>query len=345
MLNWVKAHPIWSGLIGVLVLFLLWRMLSGGSSTASTGAIQTVQQDPSVVAAGYQLQALQYQQQTAQQSIAAAAEVEADKNATQIMLAQIAATAQGSQTQLMAQIEASRLASEERQGTLQSTLAAQLEASRIQASQQQATLFAGIEQSRIASEAHTTELLATTQSQTAIAIQASQAELTKAITAGQTEIQKQLIQSNQAVAQAQIKASKPKLCFITTAACELQGKPDNCDELTTLRAFRDGWLLSRPCGAQMIAEYYRIAPLMLEALRVRPDGDVILMEVYGDYIVPAVDLIKAGRNEDAFRMYVQMLRFVSENYVPSLVVSIDAGDVPSSGAVVDASLCPVNRAA
>ncbi|MEI3130320.1 MAG: hypothetical protein V8S89_05780 [Oscillospiraceae bacterium] len=32
------------------------------------------------------------------------------------------------------------------------------------------------------------------------------------------------------------------LCFITTAVCEAEGKPDDCAELTAFRRFRDGWL-------------------------------------------------------------------------------------------------------
>jgi len=329
MLNWAKAHPIWATLIGLLVLFLMWRLFAGGGS-AQTATVGVVQQDPSVVAAGQQLQAMQYGYQAEALKIQAAAQAQADTNATQIALAQIAAGASQDQLELQGQIAASQTASQERVATLTSTLAAQLEASRIQSTNQQATLAATLEQSRIASQQHSTEMLAQLQSSTTIAIQQSQADLTKAITASQTEVQKQLIQSNQAVAQAQIKASKPKLCFITTACCELQGKPDNCEELTTLRAFRDGWLLSQSFGVHEIATYYRVAPLMLEDIRKRADGDIILMELWGDYIAPCVDLIKSDRNQEAYERYVQMLRYVIENYVTSFVAVVDVhGDAAS----------------
>lgn len=42
--------------------------------------------------------------------------------------------------------------------------------------------------------------------------------------------------------------SGKKGCFITTAACELRGLPDDCRELTTLRRFRDEVLLSSQEG-------------------------------------------------------------------------------------------------
>ena len=38
------------------------------------------------------------------------------------------------------------------------------------------------------------------------------------------------------------------LCFITTAVCEELGKPDDCEELTAFRAFRDGYLRACPDG-------------------------------------------------------------------------------------------------
>ena len=50
------------------------------------------------------------------------------------------------------------------------------------------------------------------------------------------------------------------LCFITTAVCQELGKPDDCEELTAFRAFRDGYLRSRPDGEALIREYYNIAP-------------------------------------------------------------------------------------
>ena len=50
------------------------------------------------------------------------------------------------------------------------------------------------------------------------------------------------------------------LCFITTAVCQELGKPDDCEELTAFRAFRDGYPRSPPDGEALIREYYNIAP-------------------------------------------------------------------------------------
>ena len=53
------------------------------------------------------------------------------------------------------------------------------------------------------------------------------------------------------------------LCFITTAVCEAEGKPDDCAELTAFRRFRDGWLSQQPDGPALIEEYYEIAPAIV----------------------------------------------------------------------------------
>ena len=44
-------------------------------------------------------------------------------------------------------------------------------------------------------------------------------------------------------------------CFLTSACTEARGLPDDCHELTVLRAFRDGYLRSQPEGEAEIAEY------------------------------------------------------------------------------------------
>ena len=48
---------------------------------------------------------------------------------------------------------------------------------------------------------------------------------------------------------------KHKGCFLTTAVCEYLGKADDCEELTTLRAYRDEWLAKQSGGVELIEEY------------------------------------------------------------------------------------------
>lgn len=44
------------------------------------------------------------------------------------------------------------------------------------------------------------------------------------------------------------------------------GLPDDCHELTALRAFRDGYMSAIPGGADDIKEYYRCAPAIVAAI-------------------------------------------------------------------------------
>jgi len=50
-------------------------------------------------------------------------------------------------------------------------------------------------------------------------------------------------------------------CFLTTAACEFMGLPDDCLELETLRQFRDEHV-----PKSLVDEYYQIAPAICQKL-------------------------------------------------------------------------------
>jgi hypothetical protein len=55
-------------------------------------------------------------------------------------------------------------------------------------------------------------------------------------------------------------------CFLTTATAGTVGLPDDCWELATLRAFRDGWLARHPGGAALTARDYRRAPMLVRRI-------------------------------------------------------------------------------
>ena len=59
---------------------------------------------------------------------------------------------------------------------------------------------------------------------------------------------------------------KTKLCYITTAVCDSLNKPDNCLELNLLRDYRDNILISEEGGADLIDEYYDIAPTIVKRI-------------------------------------------------------------------------------
>jgi hypothetical protein len=96
-------------------------------------------------------------------------------------------------------------------------------------------------------------------------------------------------------------------CFITTAICKYQGKPDNCYELETLRKFRDEWLAGyKP---QEIKEYYETAPAIVAKLESMEAASDLFNFLYVGYILPAIDNIERKDNISAYIIYKNMFRF------------------------------------
>jgi hypothetical protein len=102
------------------------------------------------------------------------------------------------------------------------------------------------------------------------------------------------------------------MCFITTAMAEQLGEPDDCEALTTLRRFRDEVMATTPSGKALIAEYYRIAP---EIVRSIGDDAEAYAELRDQYISPAVEAVKAGRNDEALELYTGMVVGLSNKYL------------------------------
>lgn len=94
-------------------------------------------------------------------------------------------------------------------------------------------------------------------------------------------------------------------CFLTSACVRAKGLPDDCEELETLRAFRDGWLREQNCGAAVIARYYEIAPGIVSRINATAGADGIWNRIYSEVILPCVEMIRAQRYEQAFDTYQQ----------------------------------------
>lgn len=103
-------------------------------------------------------------------------------------------------------------------------------------------------------------------------------------------------------------------CFLTTACCEAYGKPDDCYELETLRAFRNGWLRFQPGGAAAIATYGVVAPKICAALARDPRRDRQLARIYWGTIVPCLALIRLGLRRPAYALYRRLVTRLMERY-------------------------------
>ena len=89
------------------------------------------------------------------------------------------------------------------------------------------------------------------------------------------------------------------MVVVVTAA---RGLPDDCEELTELRRFRDGWLMAQPEGPALVQTYYDLAPRILDGIEGRADGDALLDQIY-QVVRGCVDRIRAGDPEGALAAY------------------------------------------
>lgn len=105
------------------------------------------------------------------------------------------------------------------------------------------------------------------------------------------------------------------LCFITTAVCEELGKPDDCEELTAFRAFRDGYLMSCEDGPALVEEYYNIAPGIVTCINVCDNRSERYRAIREEYLAPCYADIQAGRMQECKDRYVKMVRDLEKQYL------------------------------
>ncbi len=108
--------------------------------------------------------------------------------------------------------------------------------------------------------------------------------------------------------------SRSKLCFITTATCAREGKPDDCAELTAFRAFRDGWLTAH--NADLIEEYYAIAPTIVTAIGHCDDADARYAEIRMRWLTPCLKALRDNKNTECRDIYIDMVQSLRKKYLP-----------------------------
>lgn len=100
-------------------------------------------------------------------------------------------------------------------------------------------------------------------------------------------------------------------CFITTAVCEDSGLPDDCRELTVLRAFRDRHMTNSPAREAMLAEYYKNAPELVTKINLCANRSEIYTILREKFINPAVQAAESGDDILAESLYVDGMNWVS----------------------------------
>jgi len=98
-------------------------------------------------------------------------------------------------------------------------------------------------------------------------------------------------------------------CFLTTAACEILEKSDNCDELNAFRKVRDE-LWGKWYIQHLIKKYYRLAPAKANQLRVHPRRQQIAATMFQKYVPRVMKALKNDQTWRAILIYISMSRFV-----------------------------------
>lgn len=96
-------------------------------------------------------------------------------------------------------------------------------------------------------------------------------------------------------------------CFLTTACCQYKGLPDDCYELTVLRKFRDGYLLHTNEGKELVDEYYRIAPSLVQKIDCREERNAIYENMYTT-ICTIVEKLEHEEYKGATDLYRKMVK-------------------------------------
>lgn len=102
------------------------------------------------------------------------------------------------------------------------------------------------------------------------------------------------------------KPSGGRSCFLTSACVDYLGKADDCEELTTLRHFRDNYMRSTDAGKTLVDEYYKIAPAIVENINKSEYKDLCYQYIYS-VVKYCVALIKQEKNEEALAEYQTMV--------------------------------------
>ncbi|MCI8512630.1 MAG: hypothetical protein HFE83_11680 [Lachnospiraceae bacterium] len=104
------------------------------------------------------------------------------------------------------------------------------------------------------------------------------------------------------------------MCFLTTAVCEFEKKPDDCPELTALRRFRDQYMMKTPGGRALVRQYYEIAPKLVVAIDLCSDRESVYADLRDRYIRPCLAMIGKGRLSDCQSHYCAMIRHLQEMF-------------------------------
>ena len=107
---------------------------------------------------------------------------------------------------------------------------------------------------------------------------------------------------------------KTGMCFITTAVCEAEGKPDDCYELEMFRSFRDHWLMNQRGGRELVERYYSLAPGIVTLIDMQADARRIYRDIRQNYLAPCLRSLERGDYERCKDRYMVMVQSLADQF-------------------------------
>lgn len=104
-------------------------------------------------------------------------------------------------------------------------------------------------------------------------------------------------------------------CYITTAICKNNGKPDDCYELEQFRCFRDSWLANQPEGKKLIRRYYDIAPSIVKLIDKSENSSKLYDDIRDNYLEQCLSYIENEEMELCKEKYVEMVNMLIKRYM------------------------------
>ena len=101
-------------------------------------------------------------------------------------------------------------------------------------------------------------------------------------------------------------------CYITTILCNRLGYDDHCDELETLRNFRNSVLQKDIKYQDILYEYDVVGPEIAKELQI--EDIFIVKALFFRFIQPIVHLLKEDKSEEAIQKYAFMTKSLEEYY-------------------------------
>lgn len=108
---------------------------------------------------------------------------------------------------------------------------------------------------------------------------------------------------------------KRKLCYITTAACQALDKGEDCREIRRLKDYRDNYLMRQPGGADLIREYYNLAPTIVKRMEKSAKKKELYLDIWTAYLLPCLQDLDQGKQKACGDRYREMMNELTRRYV------------------------------